>query len=302
MIKIVFALGVSAFGDMGMAWLHGLKIAAVAVVALAVLQMARNLCPDRPRLTLAILAAIGMTVLTGAWVQVATIAAAAIAGRLWLVAEPRMETAAFGARIDKRLSVAALVLFVMLLSGLHVLAQALATPWLDVVDSFFRSGALVFGGGHVLLPLLQAEVVPPGWVGTDAFLAGYGAAQAIPGPLFTFAAYLGTIMHAPVSGSWAVGPLCLFAIFVPSFLLVVGALPYWDRLCRRADAQAALMGVNAGVVGLLLAALYDPVWTGAVSSVVDFATVLFCLGLLAVRKASPWLVVILAATVTGIAG
>ena len=168
---------------------------------------------------------------------------------------------------------------------------------LALLDAFYRAGALVFGGGHVVLPLLQAEVVPPGWVGHDSFLAGYGAAQAVPGPLFTFAAFLGAAMTTAPSG-WAGGLLCLAAIFLPSFLLVAGALPFWERLRRHAPAQAALAGVNAAVVGLLLAALYDPVWTAAIHTPKDFALALIALVALMAWKLPPWGVVL----ATGVAG
>src|SRR5205823_1076852 len=184
--------------------------------------------------------------------------------------------------------------FVVLLVGLPLLAAAVPAQPIKLFDSFYRSGALVFGGGHVVLPLLQAEVVPPGWVSNDAFLAGYGAAQAVPGPLFTFAAYLGTVM-GPAPNGWAGGLLCLVAIFLPSFLLLVGALPFWDALRRRPAVQSALRGVNAAVVGLLLAALYTPVWTSAIHAPRDFALGIAAFLLLALWAVPPWLVVIFGA-------
>jgi chromate transporter len=164
-------------------------------------------------------------------------------------------------------------------------------------DSFYRSGALVFGGGHVVLPLLQAEVVPPGWVSNDAFLAGYGAAQAVPGPLFTFSAYLGTVM-GPAPNGWLGGLICLVAIFLPSFLLLIAALPYWETLRRMPAVQSALRGVNAAVVGILLAALYSPVWTSAVFGPRDFAVLIVAFLMLALWRIPPWLVVILGAVIT----
>ena len=182
----------------------------------------------------------------------------------------------------------------MLLVGLPLLAAAVPSQALKLFDAFYRAGSLVFGGGHVVLPLLQAEVVPPGWVTNDAFLAGYGAAQAVPGPLFTFAAYLGAVM-GPAPNGWVGAPLCLVAIFLPSFLLVVGALPFWDRLRRRPAAQSALRGVNAAVVGLLLAALYDPVWTAGITSGADFALAAGAFLLLFMWKVPPWIVVVLSA-------
>jgi len=191
-------------------------------------------------------------------------------------------------------SIAAAILFFALLIGLPLLAAALPIQSVKLFDSFYRSGALVFGGGHVVLPLLQAEVVPPGWVSNDAFLAGYGAAQAVPGPLFTFSAYLGTVMGPPTNG-WVGGLLCLVAIFLPSFLLLIGALPFWDALRRRPAVQSALRGVNAAVVGLLLAALYRPVWTSAIFGPADFALGIVAFLLLALWAVPPWLVVVFGA-------
>ena len=178
--------------------------------------------------------------------------------------------------------------------GLPLLAASVASQGLTLFEAFYRSGSLVFGGGHVVLPLLQASVVPPGWVTNDAFLAGYGAAQAVPGPLFTFAAYLGAVM-GPQPNGWTGAALCLVAVFLPSFLLVIGALPFWDELRRRRWAQSALTGVNAAVVGLLLAALYHPVWTAAITSAADFALASAAFLLLFMWKTPPWLVVVLCA-------
>jgi chromate transporter len=192
------------------------------------------------------------------------------------------------------LAIGALVTFFTLLAALPVLRYLTSAPAIAVVDSFYRAGSLVFGGGHVVLPLLQAEVVPPGWVSNEQFLAGYGAAQAVPGPLFTFAAYLGAVMQ-PKPNGWTGAALALIAIFLPSFLLVVGALPFWDILRTRAAFQAALRGINAAVVGLLLAALYHPVWTSAIHAPADFALALAAFGLLALWSAPPWLVVAFAA-------
>jgi chromate transporter len=198
--------------------------------------------------------------------------------------------------------VAALVIFFALLIGLPVLATALPLHTVALVYAFYRSGALVFGGGHVVLPLLQAEVASPGWVTNDAFLAGYGAAQAVPGPLFTFAAYLGTVM-GPTPSGWLGGLICLVAIFLSSFLLLVGALPFWDTLRRRPAVQSVLRGVNAAVVGLLLAALYKPVWTSAILGPADFAIAILAFLLLALWAVPPWLVVMFgAAAATIVAG
>jgi chromate transporter len=293
---VLFGYGVTRFGDLsGAAWLHGLKIVAVAVVAQAVWGMARNLCPDKERASVAVGAAILTLAVPSATGQVGAIAAGGLIG--WALL-PNNAPAGAGAPLAVRLprswSIAAAVLFFVLLVGLPLVAAAVPAQPLRLFDSFYRSGALVFGGGHVVLPLLQAEVVPPGWVSNDAFLAGYGAAQAVPGPLFTFAAYLGTVA-GPAPNGWLGGVLCLVAIFLPSFLLLVGALPFWDGLRRRDGVRAALTGVNAAVVGLLLAALYTPVWTSAIFRPADFALGVTAFLLLAMWRVPPWLVVILGA-------
>jgi len=186
--------------------------------------------------------------------------------------------------------------FFLLLIFLPVFASASGNKNIAVFDSFYRAGSLVFGGGHVVLPLLRAEVVPNGWVNDDAFLAGYGAAQAVPGPLFTFAGYLGTVIQ-PGPGAWLEGLWCLFAIFLPAWLLITGALPFWHQLRAKAWAQAALRGANAAVVGVLLAALYNPVWLTGVTDVRDVALAVCAFGLLQCWKTPPWLVVLLAAAV-----
>jgi chromate transporter len=292
---ILFGFGVIQFGDaVGFGALHGLKVVAVAVVAQAVWTMARSLCPDAKRATLAVLATIGVLAVPSPFVQVGAIVIGGLVGWALLRADAPTDHVELGVRINRRVAIAALALFFAALFGLPVLAAAFPSQTMALVDSFFRSGALVFGGGHVVLPLLQSEVVPPGWVSNDAFLAGYGAAQAVPGPLFTFAAYLGTVMTGAPNG--VTGALiCLLAIFASSFLLVIGALPFWDAL-RRVDAvRNALLGVNAVVVGLLLAALYDPVWTSAILSAADFGLALAAFTLLVFWKTPPWLVVILTA-------
>ncbi len=292
---VLFAYGADALGDsVGAGWLHGLKVVAVAVVALAVWGMARSLCPDRPRITLAVLAAIAMLFWHSAIAQVGVIALGGLLG--WMLLRGGESASALARRfpVGRGLAVACLVLFAALLVGLPLLRQVSGVQSLEVLDSFYRAGSLVFGGGHVVLPLLQAEVVPPGWVTTDQFLAGYGAAQAVPGPLFTFSAYLGATMSV-LPDPWLGGIVTLGAIFLPSFLLVVGALPFWDSLRAMANFRKALMGINAAVVGLLLAALYDPVWTSAIHTPKDFALGLAAFVLLAFWKVPPWLVVALAA-------
>jgi chromate transporter len=289
---ILFALGMSRYGTaISPGALHGLKVVAVAVVAQAVWGMARNLCTDVPRVTLMAIAACVALLEPSAWGQVSVIAAAAVAGLLLFKSGQSAGHDPLPITIRRRTGAIWLVLFLALLVGLPLLAQVLPNQTVAMVDAFYRAGSLVFGGGHVVLPLLQAEVVPSGWVGNDAFLAGYGAAQAVPGPLFTFAAFLGASMNLAPSG-WTGGVICLLAIFAPAFLLIMGVLPFWECLRRSSRTQAALAGVNAAVVGLLLAALYQPVWTSAIVQAQDFGLALVALVALMFWKLPPWLVVI----------
>jgi len=292
---ILFAYGVQSLGDQTHAgWLHGLKVVAVAVVALALWGMARTLSPDRPRITIAAVAAIALLAAPGIAAQLAVIAGGGLLGLALLRADASSPAQPDARRRTPWLAVAALLAFFALLIALPVAAQVVDNGALAVVDSFYRAGSLVFGGGHVVLPLLEAEVVPPGWVTRDEFIAGYGAAQAVPGPLFTFAGYLGAAMEV-VAPRWLGGLLALGAIFLPSFFLVVGVLPFWERLRGVIRVRRALMGINAAVVGLLLAALYDPVWTSAVRAPEDFALAVGSFALLAFWRVPPWAVVALAA-------
>jgi chromate transporter len=291
----LFAYGAGAAGGvLGAGWLNGVKAVAVAVVALATLNMARALAPDRPRATLAVGAAIIALAAPTALGQVAAIALGAIVG----LALPRSETPAgdvsLPVSIGRGVGLAALAAFFALLIVLPLAAAATTSQTIKLIDAFYRAGALVFGGGHVVLPLLQAAVTPPGWIGNDAFLAGYGAAQAVPGPLFSFAAYLGAAMGPQPNG--VVGAaICLVAIYLPSFLLIVASLPFWATLRREPLARAALTGVNASVVGLLIAALYRPVWTAGVVNAGDYAIAIAAFLLLFLWRAPPWLVVVLGA-------
>jgi chromate transporter len=292
-----FGYGVSWVGDLShAAWLHGLTIVAVAVVANAVWGMARTLCPDPTRATIAVAAAIVVLAAPSAAGQVGAIIGGGLIG--WRLpgdaAAPAAGPAAMAIRLPRGLPALAAVLFFALLIGLPLLRAASSSQALAEFDSFYRSGALVFGGGHVVLPLLQAEVVPPGWISNDTFLAGYGAAQAVPGPLFTFSAYLGTVMGTAPHG-WLGALICVVAIFLPSFLLLIAALPYWETLRRLPAMRAVLRGVNAAVVGLLLAALYHPVWTSAIEAPRDFAIGITGFLLLALWRVPPWLVVIFGA-------
>jgi chromate transporter len=292
---VLFAYGVDTVGGaLGSGWLHGLKVVAVAVVAQAVLGMMRSLAPDRERATLAVVAAVIVLALPGAWGQIAAIVLGGVVGAVLPRTHAPVNHAALPISVGRWTGAALLVVFVVLLVGLPLLAAAVPSQSVKLFDAFYRAGSLVFGGGHVVLPLLQASVVPPGWVGNDAFLAGYGAAQAVPGPLFTFSAYLGAVM-GPQPNGWAGALLCLVAVFLPSFLLVIGMLPFWDQLRRQPWAQSVLRGVNAAVVGLLLAALYNPVWTAGVTGPYDFALAVVAFLMLFMWQAPPWLVVVLSA-------
>jgi chromate transporter len=295
LLMIAFAYSVEGIGAVGHAgWLHGLRVVAVAVVAQAVWGMARSLCPDRSRASIAVGAAVLALGVPSALGQVAIILAGGLLGWRLLAAPAAASGHGLGITLPRRVGVGALLAFCLLLGLLPLLAAATGAHDMALIDRFYRTGALVFGGGHVVLPLLQQAVVPPGWIGADAFMAGYGAAQAVPGPLFSFAAYLGTAMQ-PGPFGWLGGLLCLLAIYLPSFLLLIGVLPFWDGLRRRGGVQAALRGVNASVVGLLLAALYTPVWTSAINAPLDFAMLLVALLLLTQWRLPPWLVVILGA-------
>ncbi|MGZ5870900.1 MAG: chromate efflux transporter [Bradyrhizobium sp.] len=294
-ILFAFALGAAAFtGPLAEGFLHGLKLVAVAVVAQAVWGMTRSLTPDRARAGIALAAVAIVVLFAGSLAQIAAIALGACAG-LWLC---RGEVAPVSGHLNfpvTRLGGGvALVLFAALLLLPPLLTAATGSHALAVFDAFYRSGALVFGGGHVVLPLLQAQVVTPGWVSNETFLAGYGLAQAVPGPLFTFAAYLGAVMGSPPNG-FAGAAIALVALLLPGMLLVYGMLPFWDAMRTRPAAQAAMRGTNAAVVGILGAALYSPVWTAAVSTPRDFALALAGFLLLAVWKMPPWIVVVLLA-------
>lgn len=287
-----FALGLASYGaEIPSGVLHGLKIVAVAVVAQAVWGMARKLCTGIISITMMLAASGFILLLPSVWGQVGVIGMAALVGLC--VFKPQRQTAhdPLPISIRKRVGVFWLALFFALLLGLPWLVTCCPNKTLAMVDAFYRAGALVFGGGHVVLPMLQAELVPKGWVSNDTFLAGYGAAQAVPGPLFSFAAFLGTAMSQP-AGSWLVGVLALLAIFAPSFLLLAGTLPFWQGLRRSVRIQAALLGVNAAVVGLLLAALYQPVWTSAIHSVPDVGFAFLALLALMYWKLPPWLLVL----------
>jgi chromate transporter len=302
-LLILFAYGVGglAAGPAQAGWLHGLAVVAVAVVAQAVLGMARSLCPDRPRATLMAAAALVMLLWPGALAQIAVLAAGALIGWIGMRQPAAVPPGRLDFGLGRRQGMVALLAFFALLLLLPLAAAAAQSHAVDLLARFYRAGALVFGGGHVVLPLLQQAVVPPGWIGDARFLAGYGVAQAMPGPIFTFAAYLGAAM-TPGPNGLAGGLLCLLAIYLPSFLLLAGVLPFWDALRREAAVQAALRGVNAAVVGLLLAALYTPVWTSAIRTPPDFGIGVVAFLLLVIWRLPPWLVVILGALAGAIGG
>lgn len=293
LILLFFALtAATVSGPIGTGALHGLKIVAVAIVAQAVWGMARSLCPDRERATIAVVAVAMLAFLPGAVGMVSAIIMGAVAGLMLGRGSAKPVGGHITMPVTKSQAGIALAAFAVLLLGLPLLA-GLSQGW-AVVDSFYRAGSLVFGGGHVVLPLLQAEVVAPGWVTPDQFLAGYGAAQAVPGPLFTFAAYLGAVLGPEPNGVLG-ATLALLALFLPGFLLLIGVLPFWDGLRARPQAQSVMQGANAAVVGVLSAALYSPVFTSAIGNMQDFTLALACFVALMAWKASPWLVVLLAA-------
>lgn len=293
LILLAFAMtAATVSGPIGTGALHGLKIVAVAIVAQAVWGMARNLCPDRERASIAVGAVAVLALVPGAFGMVGAIVLGALAGLILGRGTEKPVGGHVTMPVRRGQAGIALAAFASLLVLLPLVAGGSQT--LAVIDSFYRAGALVFGGGHVVLPLLQAEVVVPGWVTPDAFLAGYGAAQAVPGPLFTFAAYLGAVLGPEPNGiSGAV--IALLAVFLPGFLILIGVLPFWDRFRAMATAQSAMQGANAAVVGILGAALYSPVFTSAIGDMRDFTLALVCFVLLMAWKTPPWVVVIVAA-------
>lgn len=278
---------------LGEGFLHGLKIVAVIVVAQAVYGMARTLCPDRTRAAIGLLALVIITSVGGGLAQIAAIACGGALG-WWLCHDPaRSQSRAIRLGVPLGAGLFALVLFIVLLAALPMLAMPGNQP-LALIDTFYRAGALVFGGGHVVLPLLEAGTVGTGLISEGAFLSGYGAAQAVPGPLFTFASYLGTAISGPTGAV-----LALLAIFTPGFLLLVGVAPFWDRLSGHPQARAAMAGTNAAVVGILAGALYDPLWTAAILEPADFALAATGFVLITLFRAPPWSIVLLCAAAGG---
>ncbi|CAN7172902.1 chromate efflux transporter [Agrobacterium tumefaciens] len=294
-LLLLFAtVAASIEGPVGTGLLHGLKIVAVAVVAQAVWGMAKSLAPDRQRASIALAGIVCVVFLAGAFGQILALAVGAVAGLAFCRNGAVRDAAHLQFRVPKSVGYIALAAFILLLGLLPLLAAVAGSQGLSLFDAFYRAGALVFGGGHVVLPLLQSEVVATGWVAEDAFIAGYGATQAVPGPLFTFAAYLGAVV-APQPNGVAGAAIALIAIFLPGMLLLIGALPFWEGFRRHLLAQAAMRGANAAVVGILGAALYDPVWTSAIFTSKDFTLALAGFILLTVWKTPPWVVVVICA-------
>ena len=284
---ILFALLLNHVNIGEAGWIHGLKIVAVAIVAQAILGMAKNLTPDLKRKAIALFVLIGTLLWQSTYTQVAFILLSALIGFLLFKEQEDSEEKSIPFPISRRFASICLVLFFALLFLLPILREFTSSHWIAMFDSFYRSGALVFGGGHVVLPLLEREVVPSGWVSKETFLAGYGATQAVPGPLFTFAAYLGAVMNG-----WQGGLLATIAIFLPAFLLILGTLPFWDTLRRNTKIKGALMGVNAAVVGILISAFYQPIWSSSILAPIDFALGSLLFSMLVFWKLPPWIIVV----------
>lgn len=299
-LLVLFGMGFVALSDtIGTSWLHGLKVVAVAVVAQALWGMGCTLCPDMPRAAIAVMAASIVLFIPNTLGQIAVISLGAVLGWWFLKPSISLPHTYLPTSLSRKTGATMLVLFAILLLILPMAATATGNYTTQLFDGFYRAGSLVFGGGHVVLPLLQAQVVPSGWVSNDAFLAGYGAAQAVPGPLFTFAAYLGSVSSGTPSG-WLGAGIALVAIFLPSFLLIAGILPFWERLRKFQIMQRAMLGINAAVVGLLLAAFYDPIWTSAILSIEDFILAAIGFILLQFLKVPSWAVVLFSATIAGV--
>lgn len=284
---VLFALFLQRLGVTDAGWIHGLKIVAVAVVGHAILGMAQKLTPDLKRKAIALFALVVILMWQTAFSQVVVILLSALIGFLLYKHHSSDQEARVKIPISRRLAVICLSIFFGLLILLPIIREATTLEWVALFDSFYRSGALVFGGGHVVLPLLEREFVPTGWLTEEQFLAGYGAAQAVPGPLFTFAAYIGAVING-----WKGGMLATVAIFLPAFLLITGALPFWDSLRQNPKIKGALMGVNAAVVGILIAAFYHPIWTSSILAPVDFALAAILFSMLVFWKLPPWMVVV----------
>lgn len=283
---ILFASLLTTYNVEDAPWIQGLKIVAVVIVLHAILGMAKNLTPDISRKLIALFAVVVILIFPSVLTQVVVILIAALIGFM-IFKQHSSDTIKTKFPINKNISIFSLSLFFVLLISLPILREVTGNYWVAFFDSFYRSGSLVFGGGHVVLPLLEQELVPMGWISEEAFLAGYAATQAVPGPLFTFSAYLGTVMNG-----WLGGLLATLAIFLPAFLLIIGSLPFWDMIRNHAKTKGAVMGVNAAVVGILIAALYTPISTSAINRPADFALAAILFVMLNYLKAPPWLIVV----------
>ncbi|WP_034300269.1 chromate transporter [Bacillus cihuensis] len=289
-VMILFAILLDGFHLGNSGWIHGLKIVAVAVVAHAILGMAENLTPDVKRKAIALFALVGTIIWQSVFSQIIVILLSGLFGYFIYKQHKESDEPTTYFPISRRWGFVCLTFFFGLLILLPVLREATSLNWIAMFDSFYRSGSLVFGGGHVVLPLLEREFVTGGWMDKEAFLAGYGAAQAMPGPLFTFAPYLGAVING-----WQGGILATIAIFMPAFLLILGTLPFWDNLRRNPNIKGALLGVNAAVVGLLLTAFYQPIWTSSIYTPMDFALAALLFSMLAFWKLPPWIIVVIGA-------
>lgn len=299
-ILVLFAFGIAKYqADLNAGWLHSLKVVAVAVVAQAIWGMGTKLCPDKERITIATFACLATLLYPNAWIQVGIIAVGGILGIALLKKASQLPHVPVEPKLSKKTASVFLIAFATLLVALPFAAKTTNEQGVRLFDSFYRAGSLVFGGGHVVLPLLQSEVVPTGWVSNESFMAGYGAAQAIPGPLFTFSAYLGAVSTTPPTG-WLGAMICLIAAFLPSFLLILGALPFWEKLREFKSMRQAMLGINAAVVGLLLSAFYSPVWTSGILNAKDFGLALFAFILLTFWKLPSWAVVLTSAVTGGL--
>lgn len=287
---ISFAYMINSFDVSSSGWLYGLKLVAVAVVAQAVLGMSSKLATGRLRASLAFGSLAAVLLWQVPWIQVAVIVVAGLVGMLFIKQDRPLEILGQSIRIGYKTGLLFLLLFVTLLIGLPIARLFLENEWIAIMDSFYRTGSLVFGGGHVVLPLLETETMLNEWMSKEDFIAGYGAAQAVPGPLFTFAAYLGVLIQG-IPGA----VLAVLAVFLPGFLLVIGAMPFWNHLRSNVKLQGAMIGMNAAVVGILFAALYDPIWTSSITSTTEFIVASGLFVLLVLWKLPPWLVVVVGA-------
>ncbi|MFD4705811.1 chromate transporter [Gottfriedia sp. NPDC058432] len=287
---ILFALLLQDLDIKNSGWIHGLKLVAVPIVAQAILGMVKNLTPDLKRKLLALFALIVTLVWQTAFSQIVVILISSIVGYFLYQDNDNSDKTTLTTNISKKFSVFCLVIFFILLAILPLINSLTPSKWIAIFDSFYRAGSMVFGGGHVVLPLLEREFVPTGWLSKETFLAGYGVTQAVPGPLFTFAAYLGTVMLG-----WRGGLIATIAIFLPAFLLILGTLPFWSSMRRSSKLRRALFGVNAAVVGILISAFCNPIWISSVFSIFDFVIVAILFSLLVFWKLPPWIIVLLGA-------